>query len=238
MENSFLAASNNIKGIFFDAGNTLLKVHPSVGTIYAEAAKQFGADLSPEKIEESFKKMWSKMGPLVSNQGQRLTYEKEREWWKFIVNEVFRDHMEFEDFDAFFQHLYTRFAETACWRLYDDVIAVLQDLKRRGHRLAIISNWDSRLPSLLEQLNISEYFETVVVSALVGYEKPHPGIFRIALERTGLNPTDVLYIGDDPVLDYQAAVNVGIRALHLDRYDRFGPHQDRITSLSELALRL
>jgi putative hydrolase of the HAD superfamily len=178
------------------------------------------------------------MGPLVSNQGQRLTYEKEREWWKFIVNEVFRDHMEFDDFDAFFQHLYERFAETACWRLYDDVVAVLQDLKLRGHRLAVISNWDSRLPSLLDQLNISEYFETVVVSALVGYEKPHPGIFRIALERTGLNPTEVLYIGDDPVLDYQAAVNVGIRALDLDRYDRFGPHQDRITSLNEVALRL
>ncbi len=248
MENSFLAASNssggsktsmlNIKGIFFDAGNTLLKVHPSVGEIYADAAQQFGANLSAEKIEESFKKMWTKIGPLVSNQGQRLTYEKEREWWKFIVNEVFRDHVEFNDFDAFFQHLYERFAETACWRLYDDVLAVLEDLKQKGHRLAIISNWDSRLPSLLDQLSISQYFETVVVSALVGYEKPHPEIFKIALERTGLNPENVLYIGDDPVLDYQGAINAGMRAFHIDRHDRFGPNQDKISSLNDIAMRL
>jgi putative hydrolase of the HAD superfamily len=234
MENSFLATSNNIKGIFFDAGNTLLRVHPSVGVIYSEVARHYGAELSPEAVEESFKNIWSKMGPLVSNQGQRLTYEKEREWWKFIVNQVFHGHVEFKDFEAFFQHLYERFAQTASWRLYDEVIAVLDDLKNRGHRLAVISNWDSRLPGLLEELKISEYFETVVVSALVGYEKPHPAIFQIALERTGLNPSDVVYIGDDPVLDYQAAKNVGLRAFHLDRHERFDHHSEKISSLNEL----
>ena len=229
-----MATSNNIKGIFFDAGNTLLRVYPSVGTIYADTARKFGAELSAETIEESFKKMWSKTGPLVANQGLRLTYEKEREWWRFIVNEVFRDHIEFKNFDAFFHALYERFSETACWRLYDEVLAVLEALKRKGHRLAVISNWDSRLPALLEQLEISEYFETIVVSALVGYEKPHPEIFRIALERTGLEPSSVIYIGDDLTLDYDGARSAGMRALHLDRDERFEPHAEKIKSLLDL----
>ncbi len=229
-----MATSNNTKGIFFDAGNTLLRVYPSVGIIYSEVAQHFGANLSPEAVEESFKKIWSKMNPLVSNQGQRLTYEKERDWWKFIVNEVFRGHVEFKDFDAFFHHLYERFAETASWRLYDEVVTVLQVLKERGYRLAVISNWDSRLPSLLDELKISDYFETVVVSALVGYEKPHPAIFQIALERTGMQPSDVTYIGDDPVLDYQAAKSAGMRAFHLDRLERFDWHSEKIVSLNEL----
>jgi putative hydrolase of the HAD superfamily len=234
MENLFLKTSNNIQGIFFDAGNTLLRVYPSVGSIYADTARQFGVDLRAEMIEESFKKIWSKTGPLVSNQGMRLTYEREREWWRFIVNEVFRDHIEFKNFDAFFRALYERFSETACWRLYDEVLIVLEELKQKGQRLAVISNWDSRLPELLEQLEISEFFETVVVSALVGYEKPHPEIFRIALERTGLEPSNVVYIGDDLTLDYHGARSAGMRALHLDRDERFEPHAEKIKSLRDL----
>lgn len=227
-----------IRGIFFDAGNTLLRVHPSVGAIYADAARRYGADLSVGAIEESFKKMWMRTGPLVSNQGHRLTYEKERDWWRFVVSEVFRDHIQFENFDAFFDYLFERFAQSECWRLYDDVLNVLRDLKARGFHLGIISNWDSRLPSLLDQMEISQYFKTVVVSALVGYEKPHPAIFEIALQRSGLDCAEVIYIGDDPVLDYQAARTAGMRAFHLDRSKKFDSHEDTIDCLKDVLLRI
>ena len=230
--------SNRIRGIFFDAGNTLLRVHPSVGAVYAEAASRYGADLSAEAVEESFKKMWMRTGPLVSNEGHRLTYEKERDWWRFIVSEVFRDHIQFQNFDAFFDYLFERFAQSESWRLYDEVLHVLQDLKQRELHLGIISNWDSRLPSLLDQLDISKYFETVVVSSLVGYEKPHRAIFEIALQQSGLGCAEVIYIGDDPVLDYQAARGVGIRAFHLDRYKKFDPHEDTIGSLKDVLTRV
>ena len=222
------------KGIFFDAGNTLLSVYPSVGSIYADAARRVGLDVTEEDIERSFKEIWTKTRPLVSNEGHRLTYEKERDWWKYLVREVFRDHVDKMDFDQFFEHLYRHFAEADCWRLYEDVIGVLDQLRDRGFRLAIISNWDSRLHALCDQLGISSYFETVVVSSIVGYEKPHPNIFRFALDQTGLSPHDVLYIGDDPFLDYQAARKVGIHSLHLDRHNRFPDHPDRIVSLIEL----
>jgi putative hydrolase of the HAD superfamily len=173
----------------------------------------------------------------VDNEGHRLSYERERDWWKFLVREVFSRHITFQDFEAFFDYLYIRFAEADCWRLYEEVPEILQSLKSKGLRMAIVSNWDSRLPSLCEKLAIDSYFETMVISSIVGYEKPHPSIFRIALERTGLQPHDVLYVGDDPFLDYQAARKVGITALHLDRYGRFPDHQDKITTLHELLLR-
>ena len=230
--------TSKIRGIFFDAGNTLLRVHPSVGAVYAEAAGRYGADLSAEAIEESFKKMWMRTGPLVSNKGHRLTYEKERDWWRFIVSEVFREHIQFENFEAFFDYLFERFAQSECWRLYDDALSVLQDLQQKGFHLGIISNWDSRLPSLLNQLEISQYFKTIVVSALVGYEKPHPAIFEIALKQSGLSCAEVIYIGDDPVLDYQAARSSGIRAFHLDRYKKFDGHEDIIGSLKEVLSRV
>ena len=234
MENSFTKNSNKFKGIFFDAGNTLLSVYPSVGSIYADAAGRFGLNISIEAIERSFKQLWTQTAPLVSNEGHRLSYEKERDWWKYLVREVFREHLHLMDFDQFFDYLYRRFAEADCWRLYDDVTACLTELRERQFRLAIISNWDTRLPVLCEQLGITSFFETVVVSAIVGYEKPHPTIFQIALNETGLSPAEVMYIGDDPFLDYQAARKVGIHSLHLDRYNRFPDHPDRIVSLIEL----
>jgi putative hydrolase of the HAD superfamily len=230
--------NTKIRGVFFDAGNTLLRVHPSVGAVYAEAARRYGADLSVEAVEESFKQMWMRTAPLVTNEGHRLSYEKERDWWRFIVGEVFRDHIQFQNFDAFFDYLFERFAQSECWRLYDDVTHVLQDLNQRGLHLGIISNWDSRLPALLDQMEISQYFKTVVVSALVGYEKPHPAIFEIALKQSGLGCAEIVYIGDDPVLDYQAARTAGIRAYHLDRYKKFESHEDTIDCLKEVLSRI
>jgi len=234
MENSSLEISNKFEGIFFDAGNTLLTVYPSVAHIYSSAAASFGLNVEIAAIEESFRQLWVQTAPLVSNEGHRLTYEKERDWWKFLVREVFREHLDAMDFEQFFDHLYHRFEDAESWRLYEDVLEILTDLKDRGYTLAIVSNWDSRLPSLCDQLGITGFFDTLVVSSLVGYEKPHPSIFQIALEQTGLSAERVMYIGDDPFLDYQAARKIGIHSLHLDRNNRYPDHPHRITSLSEL----
>jgi putative hydrolase of the HAD superfamily len=230
--------STRYKGIFFDAGNTLLRVYPSIGVIYSEAAKQFGADVEPERIEKSFKELWNKTAPLVNNEGHRLSYEKERDWWKYLVREVFRDLIEIQDFDKFFDHLYYRFEHSDTWRLYDDVIDVLQYLKINKFKLAVVSNWDSRLPSLFEHLGLGHFFDAVIISSIVGYEKPHPAIFKIALEQTALQPEDVLYVGDDPFLDYQAAKKAGLNSLHLDRNGRFADHADKISDLHQLVERI
>jgi putative hydrolase of the HAD superfamily len=234
MENLSTRTSNRFEGIFFDAGNTLLTVYPSVAYIYSHAAKTFGLSIDHEEIENSFKQVWEQTTPLVGNEGHRVTYEKEQDWWKFLVREVFRNHLEGMDFDEFFKHLYRRFEDIESWRLYEDVLTVLDYLKGRGFKLAIVSNWDSRLPSLCDRLGITPFFDAVIVSSLVGYEKPHPNIFQIALKQTGLSADQVMYIGDDPFLDYQAARKIGIHSLHLDRTNRFPDHPDRISGLSDL----
>ncbi|HET6266117.1 MAG TPA: HAD-IA family hydrolase [Acidobacteriota bacterium] len=226
--------SEQYKGIFFDAGNTLLRVYPSIGELYSSTARDFGVDWPPQEIEQTFRDLWAKTAPLVDNDGHRLSYQRERDWWKFIVREVFGDRIGKDNFDAFFDELYERFEDMNSWRLYDDVLEVLQQLKDRGQVLAIISNWDSRLPSLLQSLGLAPFFKATVVSALVGYEKPHPAIFQIALKDTNLQPHEVLYIGDDPFLDYQAAQKAGMDALHLDRSGHYKPHPGRITSLTEI----
>ena len=66
-------------------------------------------------------------------------------------------------------------------------------------------------------LGIADHFDQVVYSAEAGFEKPHPGIFESALARLGLEPEEVLHVGDDRRRDVEGAHGVGMYAVHLDR---------------------
>jgi HAD superfamily hydrolase (TIGR01509 family) len=83
--------------------------------------------------------------------------------------------------------------------------------------VGILSNWDARLPDLLEALGLAQLFDPVLVSALEGYAKPDPEIFLRAAARAGLPASGILHVGDDPNLDLAAARAAGFHALLLDR---------------------
>ena len=70
----------------------------------------------------------------------------------------------------------------------EEVEPVLGALQKEGFRLAVVSNWDRRLHTLLEDLGLAGRFETIVVSSEVGHAKPDPRIFRAAVKRFGLEP--------------------------------------------------
>jgi putative hydrolase of the HAD superfamily len=131
-----------------------------------------------------------------------------------------------------------RFLQHETWRLFPDVLPVLDQLHRQGYRLGIISNWEDWLETVLVRLDITRYCSTVVISGCVGCEKPEPEIFRLALERAGVAPQDALHVGDSLAADVEGARAAGITPVLLDRYGR---HRDqpangysRITSLHEL----
>lgn len=63
---------------------------------------------------------------------------------------------------------------------------------------------------------LEDFFQTILVSgdADVGFAKPHPRMFELACERLGVAPTETLMIGDRLDLDVQAAIAVGLQAIH------------------------
>src|SRR5581483_2691805 len=79
------------------------------------------------------------------------------------------------------------------------------------------------LERLLIDLSIRDYFHVTVVSGRAGIEKPHPEIFRLALEGAGVDPEEAVHVGDNPNDDVAGAEAVGIRGVLLDRSDRFAP---------------
>lgn len=118
-----------------------------------------------------------------------------------------------------------RYVDPTCWALYPDTIPVLEELASAGWRHVILSNHVPELESIVEALGLGELVDATVTSALIGYEKPHPGAFEAARRRVGA-PSEVWMIGDNPKADVQGAEDARIPAILVrsDRRERIGRH--------------
>ena len=212
-----------IQAISFDVGGTLIEPWPSVGHVYAAMAGRFGVHgVAVEMLNRRFAAAW---------QAKRDFDYSEAAWFD-LVRQTFGEHAAQLPGD-YFPALYEHFAQPDAWRIYDDVLPALDELATRGIRLAIISNWDERLHPLLERLKLHGFFEAVIVSCEVGFTKPSPVIFELALRKLGLPAGAVLHVGDSRREDAEGARAAGLRALHLNRRGA-----GDITSLAGLPERL
>jgi putative hydrolase of the HAD superfamily len=109
------------------------------------------------------------------------------------------------------------------YSLYPEAATALQRLRDRGFGLCIVSNFSWALADLTGDLGIGSYCAAVVTSAQIGYRKPHPGIFRAALDATGARPEEVLFVGDTMKDDVRGAAAFGFRSVLVDRR-RTGRH--------------
>ena len=100
---------------------------------------------------------------------------------------------------------------------YPESEGVLEELKRMGAPLYALSNWDIRLEEVLEDLGWTRFFDGLVVSAIVGAEKPDGVIFEEALRVAGVEPNRAVHVGNDPVSDVRGAAKAGIDAVLVDR---------------------
>jgi len=203
--------------ILFDAAGTLIRVRGSVGAAYSSIAAAHGVEVPPADLETAFGDAFGKMPPLCfPGRSAAELPALERGWWKTLVREVFRQQ-EFPDFDAYFDELFAYFAEPLSWELFFDVRSTLDQLRDRGLRLGIVSNFDGRLTRICEGLGLLPYFEVVVMSARAGFAKPDPRIFLATLEALGEAPADALHIGDSEKEDVRGARDAGLQALLIDR---------------------
>ena len=129
------------------------------------------------------------------------------------------------------------------WRLYSSASFVLpgveealEGLRRRGLRLGVLSNFmvEGGIPALLAAHGLERHFEVVLVSCDHGYRKPSKLLYAEAIRSAGMDPAEMLHVGDNPVADYEGARSAGIRSL---LYDPRGAHPaiaDRVRSLGEV----
>jgi putative hydrolase of the HAD superfamily len=110
------------------------------------------------------------------------------------------------------QLVHQRYIDPQGFILYDDAIPILKHLTSKGWKNIILSNHVPELPQIVEQLGLGQLISICITSATIGYEKPNPEAFKIALSMTG-NPKTVWMIGDSVSADIIGAQNVNIPAI-------------------------
>lgn len=243
----YLLTPDMIRCIAFDVVGTLLFADPPVHMAYHRIGKRFGSRLDPVTVRQSFREAMSRregaagdsndiLGDVIAvdGSGEHTTSEEsELRFWRDVVAEVLPD---VEDKEACFVALFDHFAQPAAWGCFMDVEETLPVLAGRGIRMALASNFDSRLHAVCKGHPPLESIELRVVSSEIGQRKPGRQFFETLIRVCQCEPDEILMVGDHAQHDVQAARNCGLQAIHLDRSGTLGP--PAISTLDELLDRL
>jgi epoxide hydrolase-like predicted phosphatase len=97
-------------------------------------------------------------------------------------------------------------------QLDHEMVGFIQGLRPR-FKTALLSNASPKLQDLLAELNVIDLFDVIVISGLVGVQKPHPDIYHAVLQRLALEPHETIFV-DDFIENIRAAHDIGMQTLH------------------------
>jgi putative hydrolase of the HAD superfamily len=207
-----------IRAVTLDATRTLFFV-PDLGGEYARVFARHGLEIPAEDLGRLAPVVWQELACSAPPFGDRFGAHSEgaRGFWRRFVERL--AELAGGPLPSRFAcaELFERFATAEPYALFADVLPALDALAAAGLRLAVISNWDERLSRVLDALEVGDRFDDVVVSAEVGVEKPHAGIFAAAAARLGCDPRAIVHVGDSVREDVEGALAAGWGALHLAR---------------------
>jgi len=238
---------NPIRLVTFDALYTIITPRLPVHIQYSQTFAPYLGVLDPHSLQRSFRLAF---GSLESEQP---VYTKgSQAWWSEVIRrtalgaDADPDALE-ASLPTIVSRLMTRFGSKEGYRVFDDAIPAVRRLREMNIMAAVISNSDSRLRTVLQDLDFPLPLNSVILSEEEGFEKPSPEIFLRAIslvsqraERQGRNPIkpeECLHVGDELESDYNGALAAGMKALLLQRSGLDGeqahkrPGQETITAV-------
>lgn len=227
--------------VLLDAAGTLIRPRAPVGETYAAVAERYGAALEADQLAQAFGEVFGEMPDLAFHWASMEELQRlEREWWRTLVHRVVvKTCSSIGNFEAFFGTLYEHYARGHAWEYFPEVPSVLEGLRERGCKIAVVSNFDSRLPGILHALGIHDKMDAVVYSTEAGSAKPDSAIFRRALAALGVAPERAIHVGDNVSADVGGAVAAGLEGVLLRRGNPSAAGAAKvIRSLDELLVRV
>jgi putative hydrolase of the HAD superfamily len=226
--------------VLFDAGDTLIAPRESFGAVYARVLATLGTRLPAADLEHGLRRCWADTNEAIEPGLDRYATHADGEsgyWLQFVRGTLAHTPHAAADpelAEAAVEPLREAFRDPESWQVFDDVVPVLTALREAGARMAIVSNWDSGLPALLERLGLARWFDALVVSHLEGMEKPRPELFLRAVSRLNGTPGDALHVGDVPELDEAGATAAGIASVLVDRRKQLPASRRALVDLETL----
>jgi putative hydrolase of the HAD superfamily len=201
-----------VRAIFFDAGNTLIRMDYPV--IVAELAR-LGRSVTLADFERAEWRARVRLDASFAPGASTEHPDTGERYLRFILDELGVRDAGIQAALADWRRRYN--APLGFWTgMEPEADAALRLARERGLRTAVISNSNGTVADILTRLGLARDLEFVIDSSKVGVEKPNPRIFQIALERAGLTPPEAVYVGDLYSIDVLGARAAGMRAILMD----------------------
>ena len=227
------------RALTVDVGGCLLTPKEKVTKTYVRVARRLGLDetrVTEDSVLRAIRYGFSRPVPDENPKGVRYVGDG-KSFWRPLVRDALEGTFAREDggerrddrislsdasVEMALDWLYERYEQPDSWHVAPGEIEAFRALRTAGIRVAVISNWDTRLPMLLRKCGFDEdVLDAVVVSAEVHADKPDSKIFEIALDRLNgkfakssdassvLLPSHCLHVGDSSVNDVSGAFGAG-----------------------------
>ncbi len=198
-----------IRFIYFDAVGTILHPSPSVSEIYHHYARKHGYPAEFTKLKQRIREAFGRQEAMDASLEWKTNESREENRWRSIVQESFPG---MNSLEKCFQELYQVFATAWAWRVEPALAGWLDLAKSRAIRVGLASNFDHRLRNLIGEFSPLRAFSEVIISSEIGWRKPAPRFYELALMRAKQKPSQVLFLGDNFRFDVQVPREMGMHA--------------------------
>ena len=163
-----------------------------------------------EKYEEARKYVKKLLKGTASSHSRYLYIQRTLE----ILGARFNPNLIYEAHNAYWDYIINNM------QLYPGALETLQILKKRHKKIAIFTDLTMDVQNKkLKKLKIEKYIDYLVTAEEAGADKPNESQLNLVLKKTGLNPEDILVIGNNPKTDIEAAVKKNVKSILFD-YDK------------------
>jgi HAD superfamily hydrolase (TIGR01549 family) len=207
----------SVRAVLFDVDFTLIYPGPTFrGEGYQAFCARYGMDVDPSKFEQGV----ASAAPLLNSPDDVYDPEIFIAYTTHIIERMGGGGPRIDECS---REIYREWAACQHFELYDDVPSVLRQLADAGLRIGLISNTHRCLASFQSHFELQGLISATVSSSDHGLMKPHPSIFRAALQLLDVPAAEAVMVGDSVRQDVDGALSVGMRAVLLNRGDTAAP---------------
>jgi putative hydrolase of the HAD superfamily len=216
-----------LKAVLFDVDFTIAKPGPDLGPEgYQRLGKRFELELEPSRYDDARRHA-------VETLERHPELDHDEEVWVLFTEQIIRG------MGGNSNRAYECAVEmTRAWEhahnfdIYEDVLPTLAGLRAYDLKLGLVSNTGRDLKEFIRHHGLD--VDAAVSSGAHGKTKPHPTIFRAALERLQVEAAEAVMIGDSVDDDVEGAKAIGMRGLLLDRENRYPEIEEKLDDLRGL----
>jgi FMN hydrolase / 5-amino-6-(5-phospho-D-ribitylamino)uracil phosphatase len=217
-------ARGDLKAVLFDVDYTLARPGPELGPEgYARLGRRFGIELDLTRHDEA------RAAALETLEKHPDLVHDESIWVAFSERVVRGMGGDPETAHRIAVEIERAWEDSENFDIYEDVHPVLEELRAHGLKIGLVSNGARDLRAFVRHHRLD--VDVTVGSRYHGKVKPDPTIFRKALDQLGVRADEAVMVGDHPEDDVGGAQAIGLRAILLDREDRFPEVEGRLPDL-------